>query len=421
MTTNNEVEQNGALIVKSEASEATVIAKINFPDFDQEDIETWFICLEASFHVNGIKLDKFKFNTVIVALGSRAKYVHSVIKQCQNENNSNKYETLKEAVIAHFQPSETQRLSSLLSGMSLGDQKLSVLLSEMRRLGGAGCTDNILTNLWLRVLPNTTRAIIAAMPTATLDDQAKVADKILEAPREQISSIQHRGDAATINSLEQRIEALTQRLDEALTADGMERQPEINEAGSAGFISGTVLKLANRGVLSTATDVSANPQTAHAAAASASNPASATDNDSSNNNRLQRIHIHDPKTSNRFLIDTGADVSVVPPTLRERNSPKHSQQLFAANGTPIHTYGTKRITVDLGLRRSFVWVFVVADVKSPIIGADFLKHYDLLVDLRRCKLIDNTTRFEIENINAVTEPAITTFDMNSPFSDILTE
>uniref|UniRef100_A0A182HGW3 DUF7041 domain-containing protein n=1 Tax=Anopheles arabiensis TaxID=7173 RepID=A0A182HGW3_ANOAR len=240
MTTNNEVEQNGALIVKSEASEATVIAKINFPDFDQEDIETWFICLEASFHVNGIKLDKFKFNTVIVALGSRAKYVHSVIKQCQNENNSNKYETLKEAVIAHFQPSETQRLSSLLSGMSLGDQKPSVLLSEMRRLGGAGCTDNILTNLWLRALPNTTRAIIAAMPTATLDDQAKVADKILEAPREQISSIQHRGDGATINSLEQRIEALTQRLDEALTARKCEKQKADNPNVPCIFFDGKI-------------------------------------------------------------------------------------------------------------------------------------------------------------------------------------
>ena len=89
----------------------------------------------------------------------------------------------------------------------------------MRRLGEAGCTDNILTNLWLQALPNTTRAIIAAIPTATLDDQAKVADKILEAPRKQISSIQHRGDGATKNSLEQRIEALTQRLDEALTGN----------------------------------------------------------------------------------------------------------------------------------------------------------------------------------------------------------
>ena len=40
-------------------------------------------------------------------------------------------------------------------------------------------------------------------------------------------------------------------------------------------------------------------------------------------------------------------------------------QLFAANGSPIQTYGTKRMTIDLGLRRPFVWVFTVADVKGP--------------------------------------------------------
>lgn len=98
-----------------------------------------------------------------------------------------------------------------------------------------------------------------------------------------------------------------------------------------------------------------------------------------------------------------------------------SNQLFAANGSAIQTYGTKRLTIDIGLRRPFVWVFTIADVKSPIIGADFLRHYDLLVDLKRGKLIDNQTSLEISNINAVSEPTITTFDVNSPFADILKE
>ncbi|XP_053686174.1 uncharacterized protein LOC128735714 [Sabethes cyaneus] len=196
--------------------EPTIVAKINFPDFDPDDIETWFICLEAAFNVNGIKNDKFKFNAVIVALGSRAKFVHTVISKCNEANTNDKYDTLKNVLIAHLRPSETQRLTSLLSGLSLGDQKPSVLLSEMRRLGGAGCTDNVLSNLWLRALPDTTRSIIAAMPTASLDEQANVADKILEAPREQISTLQC-NETFSISSLEQRIEALSRRLDEALS------------------------------------------------------------------------------------------------------------------------------------------------------------------------------------------------------------
>ncbi|KAL1375085.1 hypothetical protein pipiens_017711, partial [Culex pipiens pipiens] len=102
---------------------------------------------------------------------------------CSDSTTADKYDTLKAAVIAHFRPSESQQLTSLLSGMTLGDRKPSALLSEMRRLGGTGCTDSVLANLWLRALPSTVTAIIAAMPaTTSLDEQAKVADKILEAP-----------------------------------------------------------------------------------------------------------------------------------------------------------------------------------------------------------------------------------------------
>ena len=32
--------------------------------------------------------------------------------------------------------------------------------------------------------------------------------------------------------------------------------------------------------------------------------------------------------------------------------------------------------------RRFTWPFLLADVAMPIIGADFLRHFGLLVDLR---------------------------------------
>lgn len=63
-------------------------------------------------------------------------------------------------------------------------------------------------------------------------------------------------------------------------------------------------------------------------------------------------------------------------------------RLIAANGTPITVFGESKQTIDLGLHRLFDWTFLVADVSSPIIGADFIKHYDLLVDVTRNKLID---------------------------------
>uniref|UniRef100_A0AAG5DR57 DUF7041 domain-containing protein n=1 Tax=Anopheles atroparvus TaxID=41427 RepID=A0AAG5DR57_ANOAO len=197
------------------ATETRVISKINIPDFDSEDIETWFICLEAAFCVNEVKSDRQKFNTVIVALGNKAKYMHAAIAKCSKTEVSDRYQTMKAAVLDYFRPSENQRLTSLLSGVSLGDRKPSVLLAEMRRMGGEGCSDSVIGNIWLRALPVTVRSIIAAMPSASLEDQANVADKIMEAPRNEIASV-HRDKHPTL-SLEERIDALPRRFEEICT------------------------------------------------------------------------------------------------------------------------------------------------------------------------------------------------------------
>jgi len=49
------------------------------------------------------------------------------------------------------------------------------------------------------------------------------------------------------------------------------------------------------------------------------------------------------------------------------------------------------IKADFSLRRAFPWRFIIADVGQPIIGSDFLAHYDLLPDMKKGKLIDRKT------------------------------
>jgi hypothetical protein len=39
--------------------------------------------------------------------------------------------------------------------------------------------------------------------------------------------------------------------------------------------------------------------------------------------------------------------------------------LCAANGTTIRTYGWLPLSLNLGLRREFMWRFVVTDVTTP--------------------------------------------------------
>ena len=106
----------------------------------------------------------------------------------------------------------------------------------------------------------------------------------------------------------------------------------------------------------------------------------------------RRIFIVDQRTKTSFLVDTGADISVYPRSRLSRDVKKTAYELFAANGTPVATYGTLAMELNLSLRRAFKWYFTVADVQTPIIDLDFLSHYGLLVDPRKRRLLDTTTQ-----------------------------
>lgn len=108
---------------------------------------------------------------------------------------------------------------------------------------------------------------------------------------------------------------------------------------------------------------------------------------------IARLNISDSFSKIKFLIDSGADIKVLPPCKNAKPIPT-PKLLFAANGSKIQTYGEKRITLSLGLRRNSVCTFVVANVNCAIIGSDFLQYFDLLVDIKRRKPIDRATLSE---------------------------
>lgn len=91
------------------------------------------------------------------------------------------------------------------------------------------------------------------------------------------------------------------------------------------------------------------------------------------------------------MIDSGADISVYPRSRIKARLEKTSYELSAANGTTIATYGPTVLTLNFGLRRALKWTFTIADVQKPIIGADFLSFFGLLVDIRNGRLVDLKT------------------------------
>ena len=110
------------------------------------------------------------------------------------------------------------------------------------------------------------------------------------------------------------------------------------------------------------------------------------------------FYVTDRSTSLRFLIDTGAEVSVIPPSRTERQYHQDGLVLQAVNDTAIATFGKRSLTLDLGLRRSFQWVFIIANVKKPILGADFLQHFGLSVDVRGKRLLDTLTQLQVNGV-----------------------
>ena len=107
------------------------------------------------------------------------------------------------------------------------------------------------------------------------------------------------------------------------------------------------------------------------------------------------LYVADKHNKCNYLIDTGAVVSVLPKSCANRTSDAACLLLVAANNTTINTYGNCRRVVDVGLKQDYAWTFIVGDVKQPIIGADFLIHYSLLVDLKSRCLRDMRTGLAI--------------------------
>ena len=102
------------------------------------------------------------------------------------------------------------------------------------------------------------------------------------------------------------------------------------------------------------------------------------------------FYLHDKISKRRFLVDTGAEVSVIPASGLDTRTRHSGPPLLAANRSSIRTYGMRALSLRFG-SSTYKWNFVVADVARPLLGADFLRSNSLLVDLENKRLVDAAT------------------------------
>lgn len=97
------------------------------------------------------------------------------------------------------------------------------------------------------------------------------------------------------------------------------------------------------------------------------------------------LHVFNRDSRIEFLVDSGSVILLLPRSMiKNQLLAPGSLTLCAANSSPIASYSTHSMVLNLGLRRSFRRYFIIADVQ-------FLTHFGLLVDLLTKRLCDHTT------------------------------
>lgn len=102
---------------------ASEFRKVRLPSFWQKNPRLWFVQLESEFTFYRITSDNVKYNAIVRHLDEQTmQAVADVIERPPDED---KYQILKDALIARFSDSEEKRLRLLIAGIELGDKRPS--------------------------------------------------------------------------------------------------------------------------------------------------------------------------------------------------------------------------------------------------------------------------------------------------------
>lgn len=107
-------------------------------------------------------------------------------------------------------------------------------------------------------------------------------------------------------------------------------------------------------------------------------------------NGKRLLFIQDRRTGLKYLVDTGAEVSVLPAAPQDIVPGAKGPELQGPSGAAIRTYGTRTVPVTVNTQ-SYDWTFVIADVSNALLGSDFLCAHGLMVDLQGRRLMNSTT------------------------------
>lgn len=155
-----------------------VSVQSRIPEFWADMPRVWFAHFEMIMAPQK-QGDSVKFEMAIAKLNRDA--LRQVSDLIQTPPPIEKYNTLKNRLLAVYEESAESQFQKLVSDMDLGSQKPSQLLRKMTELAkNVGISDEPLKKLWINRLPAHVRAVLAVSGDTRLENLSAIADKVME-------------------------------------------------------------------------------------------------------------------------------------------------------------------------------------------------------------------------------------------------
>ncbi|XP_041972230.1 uncharacterized protein LOC121728172 [Aricia agestis] len=283
---------------------------------------------------------------------------------------SKKYENVKQRLLETYDTSDVKNFQKLVSGLELGDLKPSQLMRKMKELASGMITDEGLRIEWMNRLPAQVRVILSINKESSLETLAAMADKMVEyaegpsvaavtatcpAPAPSTSSTP---EPSYMETLARQIEKLSLEVAELRRGRSHYRnrrrrsfsrprsrshsrrrgpRPEQEDSWECHYHY-------TFGDKSKELRIPVSPQKQEEFGKLTPTPTVA---DVDVSRTSHRLCVFDRDTRERFLVDTGADISVLAATqLRKKKRTEETYKLYAANNTSIKTYGEETIKLN---------------------------------------------------------------------------
>ena len=283
-----------------------------------------------------------------------------------NPPPTEKYGSIKSFLTSAYSLSDEERASTLLNLTGLGDMKPSELMDKMLSLLGNHTPCFLFRYILMQQLPSYVRGPLANSPATDYRQLAREADKYYIAGttngNEMAGVVQNKSPTPTTQS----------------------------QARPLCFYHNKFSKNARKCVKPcrfSATPVQGNEGGSHTGKRRTGSTLAST---SRVGPRKSSLIVTDTRTGRRFLVDTGAQVSVIPATWRDKRTGPSEQTLKAANGSTISAYNVRESVIHLN-GRAYSARLITANVQQPLLGADFLRRHNLIVDIRGQRLIEADT------------------------------